>query len=129
MRRRRGRERQERERDKRERREEREKRVCVCPYPLCGCRKEQSDQCSVGQCWTVLLTQTRQESRDHSALSEICCNTFTQCLSHCIEDTHRLAKKVPTHTYICIDTHTVICLFHFSNSLQRAFTTQVGQRG
>ncbi|XP_062396724.1 SLIT-ROBO Rho GTPase-activating protein 3 isoform X1 [Sardina pilchardus] len=56
-------------------------------------RKEQSDQCSVAQCWSVLLTQTRQESRDHSALSETCCNTFTQRLSHCIEDTHRLAKK------------------------------------
>lgn len=56
-------------------------------------RKEQSDQCSVAQCWSVLLTQTRQESRDHSALSETCCNTLTQRLSHCIEDTHRLAKK------------------------------------
>uniref|UniRef100_A0AAY4B4Q5 Uncharacterized protein n=1 Tax=Denticeps clupeoides TaxID=299321 RepID=A0AAY4B4Q5_9TELE len=41
----------------------------------------------------MLLTQTRQESRDHSSLSEICCNTLTQRLSHCIEDTHRLAKK------------------------------------
>ncbi|XP_063064169.1 SLIT-ROBO Rho GTPase-activating protein 3 isoform X2 [Engraulis encrasicolus] len=56
-------------------------------------RKEHSDQCSVVQCWSVLLTQTRQESRDHSALSETCCNTLTQRLSHCIEDTHRLAKK------------------------------------
>ncbi|KAL2103945.1 hypothetical protein ACEWY4_000813 [Coilia grayii] len=56
-------------------------------------RKEHSDQCSVAQCWSVLLTQTRQESRDHSALSETCCNTLTQRLSHCIEDTHRLAKK------------------------------------
>uniref|UniRef100_A0AAY4B4Y1 Uncharacterized protein n=1 Tax=Denticeps clupeoides TaxID=299321 RepID=A0AAY4B4Y1_9TELE len=55
-------------------------------------RKEQSDQ-SVSQSWSVLLTQTRQESRDHSSLSEICCNTLTQRLSHCIEDTHRLAKK------------------------------------
>uniref|UniRef100_A0A672N9L9 Rho GTPase activating protein 4 n=1 Tax=Sinocyclocheilus grahami TaxID=75366 RepID=A0A672N9L9_SINGR len=48
---------------------------------------------SVAQCWSVLLTQTRQESRDHSSLSELCCNTLTQRLSHCIEDTHRLAKR------------------------------------
>ncbi len=56
-------------------------------------RKEQLDL-SVAQCWSVLLTQTRQESRDHSSLSELCCNTLTQRLSHCIEDTHRLAKRV-----------------------------------
>ncbi|XP_027026238.1 SLIT-ROBO Rho GTPase-activating protein 3 isoform X3 [Tachysurus fulvidraco] len=55
-------------------------------------RKDHTDQ-SVSQCWSVLLTQTKQESRDHSSLSEICCSTFTQRLSHCIEDTHRLAKK------------------------------------
>ncbi|XP_051517727.1 SLIT-ROBO Rho GTPase-activating protein 3-like isoform X2 [Myxocyprinus asiaticus] len=55
-------------------------------------RKEQIDL-SVAQCWTVLLTQTRQESRDHSSMSELCSNTLTQRLSHCIEDTHRLAKR------------------------------------
>ncbi|XP_058618867.1 SLIT-ROBO Rho GTPase-activating protein 3 isoform X2 [Onychostoma macrolepis] len=55
-------------------------------------RKEQLDL-SVAQCWSVLLTQTRQESRDHSSLSELCCNTLTQRLSHCTEDTHRLAKR------------------------------------
>lgn len=55
-------------------------------------KKEQSDQ-SVAQSWTVLLTQTKQESRDHSSLSELCSATLTQRLSHCIEDTHRLAKK------------------------------------
>ncbi|MCI4387445.1 hypothetical protein PGIGA_G00074240 [Pangasianodon gigas] len=55
-------------------------------------KKEHTDQ-SVSQCWSVLLTQTKQESRDHSSLSEICSTTFTQRLSHCIEDTHRLAKK------------------------------------
>ncbi|XP_072512569.1 SLIT-ROBO Rho GTPase-activating protein 3 isoform X3 [Salminus brasiliensis] len=55
-------------------------------------KKEQSDQ-SVAQCWSVLLTQTKQESRDHSSLSELCSATLTQRLSHCIEDTHRLAKK------------------------------------
>ncbi|XP_051961559.1 SLIT-ROBO Rho GTPase-activating protein 3-like isoform X1 [Xyrauchen texanus] len=55
-------------------------------------RKEQLDL-SVAQSWTVLLTQTRQESRDHSSLSELCSNTLTQRLSHCIEDTHRMAKR------------------------------------
>lgn len=60
-------------------------------FPLL--RKEHTDQ-SVSQCWSVLLTQTKQESRDHSSLSEICTTTFTQRLSHCIEDTNRLAKKV-----------------------------------
>ncbi|XP_056590012.1 SLIT-ROBO Rho GTPase-activating protein 3 isoform X2 [Triplophysa dalaica] len=55
-------------------------------------RKEQLDM-SVAQCWSVLLTQTRQESRDHSSLSELCSNTLTQRLSHCIDDTQRLAKR------------------------------------
>uniref|UniRef100_A0A8C9T4L0 Rho GTPase activating protein 4 n=1 Tax=Scleropages formosus TaxID=113540 RepID=A0A8C9T4L0_SCLFO len=56
-------------------------------------RKEQSEQ-SVAQCWSVLLTQTRQESKDHSIISEYCSNTLTQRLSHCMEDTCRLAKRV-----------------------------------
>uniref|UniRef100_A0A8C9RPY1 Rho GTPase activating protein 4 n=1 Tax=Scleropages formosus TaxID=113540 RepID=A0A8C9RPY1_SCLFO len=55
-------------------------------------RKEQSEQ-SVAQCWSVLLTQTRQESKDHSIISEYCSNTLTQRLSHCMEDTCRLAKR------------------------------------
>ncbi|XP_026882760.2 SLIT-ROBO Rho GTPase-activating protein 3 isoform X2 [Electrophorus electricus] len=55
-------------------------------------KKEQTDL-SVSQCWTELLNQTRQDSRDHSSLSEICSGTLTQRLSHCMEDTHRLAKK------------------------------------
>ncbi|KAK1801725.1 hypothetical protein P4O66_022359, partial [Electrophorus voltai] len=55
-------------------------------------RKEQTDL-SVSQCWMELLNQTRQDSRDHSSLSEICSGTLTQRLSHCMEDTHRLAKK------------------------------------
>ncbi|XP_061075547.1 SLIT-ROBO Rho GTPase-activating protein 3 isoform X2 [Conger conger] len=55
-------------------------------------RKEQSEQ-SVAQCWSVLLAQTRQESRDHGATSEYCSNNLTQRLSHCMEDTHRLAKR------------------------------------
>ncbi|CAB1350627.1 unnamed protein product [Coregonus sp. 'balchen'] len=55
-------------------------------------RKEQSCQ-SVSQCWSVLLTQTRAESREHAALSDSCSHTLTQRLTHCSEDTHRLAKR------------------------------------
>ncbi|XP_053499183.1 SLIT-ROBO Rho GTPase-activating protein 3 isoform X2 [Ictalurus furcatus] len=55
-------------------------------------KKEHTDQ-SVSKCWSELLIQTKQESRDHSSLSEVCSTTFTQRLSHCIEDTNRLAKK------------------------------------
>lgn len=56
-------------------------------------RKEQNEQ-SVGQCWSVLLTQTRQDSKDHGAMGEYYSNTLTQRLSHCVEDTQRLAKRV-----------------------------------
>lgn len=67
--------------------------VYVISQPTSFFRKEQLDM-SVAQCWSVLLTQTRQESRDHSSLSELCSNTLTQRLSHCIDDTQRLAKRV-----------------------------------
>ncbi|XP_017266879.1 SLIT-ROBO Rho GTPase-activating protein 3 isoform X2 [Kryptolebias marmoratus] len=55
-------------------------------------KKEQWGQ-SVCQVWSVLLTQTRLESREHAALGDTCCNTLTQSLVHCTEDTHRLHKK------------------------------------
>ncbi|XP_030624679.1 rho GTPase-activating protein 4a [Chanos chanos] len=55
-------------------------------------RKEPSGQ-SVARCWLVLLNQTRQESRDHSLLSESCSNTLPQHLSHCLEHTLRLTKR------------------------------------
>uniref|UniRef100_A0A8C6LJV8 Rho GTPase activating protein 4 n=1 Tax=Nothobranchius furzeri TaxID=105023 RepID=A0A8C6LJV8_NOTFU len=55
-------------------------------------KKEQWGQ-SVCQVWSVLLTQTRLESREHAALGDTCCNTLTQSLIHCTEDTHRLHKK------------------------------------
>ncbi|KAA8591096.1 hypothetical protein FQN60_002039 [Etheostoma spectabile] len=55
-------------------------------------RKEPSSN-SVAQVWLALLSQTRQESRDHNRLSE-CCSTFLiQPLTHCLEYTQRLAKK------------------------------------
>ncbi|KAG7520644.1 SLIT-ROBO Rho GTPase-activating protein 3-like isoform X1 [Solea senegalensis] len=55
-------------------------------------KKEQWGQ-SVCQVWSVLLTQTRLESREHSALGDTCCNTLTQRLTHSMEDTHRLHKR------------------------------------
>nr|XP_020472611.1 rho GTPase-activating protein 4 isoform X2 [Monopterus albus]XP_020472621.1 rho GTPase-activating protein 4 isoform X2 [Monopterus albus]XP_020472630.1 rho GTPase-activating protein 4 isoform X2 [Monopterus albus] len=55
-------------------------------------RKEPSSH-SVAQVWLTLLSQTRQESRDHSGLSERCSNLLIQPLTHCLEYTQRLAKK------------------------------------
>ncbi|XP_034028246.1 rho GTPase-activating protein 4a [Thalassophryne amazonica] len=55
-------------------------------------RKEPSGH-SVAQVWMALLSQTRQESKDHNRLSESCNSIFTQPLTHCLEYTQRLAKK------------------------------------
>ncbi|CAL8323532.1 unnamed protein product [Merluccius merluccius] len=55
-------------------------------------RKEPSCQ-SVAQVWLTLLTQTRQESRDHSGLSESCSNLLIQPLANCHEYTQRLSRK------------------------------------
>ncbi|XP_035512822.1 rho GTPase-activating protein 4a isoform X2 [Morone saxatilis] len=55
-------------------------------------RKEPSSH-SVAQVWLALLSQTRQESRDHNRLSESCSNLLIQPLTHCLEYTQRLAKK------------------------------------
>ncbi|KAI9531250.1 hypothetical protein NQZ68_000747 [Dissostichus eleginoides] len=55
-------------------------------------KKEQWGQ-SVCQVWSVLLTQTRLESREHAVLGDTCCNTLTQTLAHSTEDTHRLHKR------------------------------------
>nr|XP_057941267.1 SLIT-ROBO Rho GTPase-activating protein 3-like isoform X2 [Doryrhamphus excisus] len=55
-------------------------------------KKEQWGQ-SVCQVWSVLLTQTRLESREHSALGDTCCNMLTQHLAHSTEDSHRLHKR------------------------------------
>uniref|UniRef100_A0AAQ6A6Q3 Rho GTPase activating protein 4a n=1 Tax=Amphiprion ocellaris TaxID=80972 RepID=A0AAQ6A6Q3_AMPOC len=71
-------------------------RACICllwlSEPALFCRKEQWGQ-SVCQVWSVLLTQTRLESREHAALGDTCCNTLTQRLVHSTEDTHRLHKR------------------------------------
>lgn len=58
-------------------------------------RKEPSSH-SVAQVWLALLSQTRQESRDHNGLSEKCSHFLIQPLTYCLEYTQRLAKKVPT---------------------------------
>ncbi|KAL3064209.1 hypothetical protein OYC64_000484 [Pagothenia borchgrevinki] len=55
-------------------------------------RKDPSSH-SVAQVWLALLSQTRQESKDHNALSERCSSFLTQPLTHCLEYTQRLAKK------------------------------------
>ncbi|XP_056896334.1 rho GTPase-activating protein 4a [Takifugu flavidus] len=55
-------------------------------------RKEPSSN-TVAQVWVALLSQTRQESGDHSRLSETCSNTLIQPLTQCLEYTQRLAKK------------------------------------
>ncbi|KAM6981758.1 rho GTPase-activating protein 4a isoform 1-T1 [Tautogolabrus adspersus] len=55
-------------------------------------RKEPSSH-SVAQVWLALLSQTRQESKDHNLLSESCSNFLIQPLTNCLEYTQRLAKK------------------------------------
>ncbi|CAJ1085267.1 rho GTPase-activating protein 4-like [Xyrichtys novacula] len=55
-------------------------------------RKDPSSH-SVAQVWLALLSQTRQESKDHNRLSESCSNYLLQPLTHCLEYTQRLAKK------------------------------------
>lgn len=44
-------------------------------------------------CWYMILNQTRQESRDHGALSEVYTGFLTQRLAHIGEDVARLSKK------------------------------------
>ncbi|CAK6951409.1 rho GTPase-activating protein 4a [Scomber scombrus] len=55
-------------------------------------RKEPSSH-TVSQVWLALLSQTRQESKDHNGLSESCSNFLIQPLTNCLEYTQRLAKK------------------------------------
>uniref|UniRef100_A0A3Q2Q3L4 Rho GTPase activating protein 4a n=2 Tax=Fundulus heteroclitus TaxID=8078 RepID=A0A3Q2Q3L4_FUNHE len=55
-------------------------------------RKEPSTH-SVSQVWLALLSQTRQESKDHIRLGESCSNILVQPIMHCLEYTQRLAKK------------------------------------
>uniref|UniRef100_A0A3P9GZ71 F-BAR domain-containing protein n=1 Tax=Oryzias latipes TaxID=8090 RepID=A0A3P9GZ71_ORYLA len=48
---------------------------------------------SVSQVWVALLTHTRQESKDHSEISESCSNVLIQPLTNCLDYTQRLARK------------------------------------
>ncbi|XP_051864946.1 SLIT-ROBO Rho GTPase-activating protein 3-like [Pristis pectinata] len=57
-----------------------------------GFRKEQVVLSSV-HCWSQILSQTRQQSRDHGALHEILANHLTLQLAHISEDITRLARK------------------------------------
>ncbi|XP_007955387.1 rho GTPase-activating protein 4 [Orycteropus afer afer] len=44
-------------------------------------------------CWTVLLQQTRQQSRDSAALSEVLAGPLAQRLTHLSEDVARIVRK------------------------------------
>uniref|UniRef100_A0AAZ3SEF5 Rho GTPase activating protein 4a n=1 Tax=Oncorhynchus tshawytscha TaxID=74940 RepID=A0AAZ3SEF5_ONCTS len=63
-------------------------------------RKEPGSGQSVAQCWLVLLAQTRQESKDHSGVSDSCSTTLTQPLTHSLEITQRLAKRVLLYLHL-----------------------------
>uniref|UniRef100_A0A3P9QFS3 Rho GTPase activating protein 4a n=1 Tax=Poecilia reticulata TaxID=8081 RepID=A0A3P9QFS3_POERE len=56
-------------------------------------KEPSSHSVSVSQVWLALLSQTRQESRDHSGLSESCSNFLITPVMHCLDYTQRLAKK------------------------------------
>ncbi|KAM5128295.1 rho GTPase-activating protein 4 [Callospermophilus lateralis] len=55
-------------------------------------RKEPSLLSSL-HCWAVLLQQTRQQSRDSAALSEVLAGSLAQRLSHIAEDVGRIVRK------------------------------------
>uniref|UniRef100_A0A3B4BGV3 Uncharacterized protein n=1 Tax=Periophthalmus magnuspinnatus TaxID=409849 RepID=A0A3B4BGV3_9GOBI len=57
------------------------------------CHRKDPGNHSVSNSWVALLSQTRQESKDHNLLSETCSTFIVQPLSHCQEYTQRLAKK------------------------------------
>ncbi|XP_042202314.1 SLIT-ROBO Rho GTPase-activating protein 3-like, partial [Callorhinchus milii] len=44
-------------------------------------------------CWYLILSQTRKESKDHVALSEVYTNNITLRLAHISEDVSRLSKR------------------------------------
>ncbi|XP_041093057.1 SLIT-ROBO Rho GTPase-activating protein 3-like [Polyodon spathula] len=55
-------------------------------------RKDQ-DLLSPVNCWHLILNHTRQESKDHAALSDTYSNSTAVRLCHITEDTGRLSKK------------------------------------
>lgn len=80
-------------------------------------RKDPSKH-SVTKTWVGILSQTRQESRDHSLLSETCSSLIIQPLTHCLEFTQRLAKKSRD---IC--THLQDSLLKVTTEMQTAWRT------
>lgn len=80
-------------------------------------RKDPSNH-SVTKTWIALLSQTRQESRDHNLLSENCSTFIIQPLTHCLEYTQRLAKKSRD---IC--THLQDGLLKVTTEMQTAWRT------
>lgn len=64
------------------------------------------------------MSQTRQESRDHSLLSEACSTFIIQPLNHCLEYTQRLAKRSRD---IC--THLQDGLLKVTTEMQTAWRT------
>lgn len=74
--------------------------VCLCDvtWPFWGFfpqffRKDQHLLSPVN-CWYLVLTQTRRESRDHATLNDIFMNNVIVRLSQISEDVIRLFKKV-----------------------------------
>lgn len=80
-------------------------------------RKDPSNH-SVSKTWVSLLSQTRQESKDHSFLSEACSTFINQPLTLCLEYTQRLAKKSRD---ICM--HLQDGLLKVTNEMQTAWRT------
>lgn len=63
------------------------------PFSLSAYRKDQHLLSPVN-CWYLVLTQTRRESRDHATLNDIFMNNVIVRLSQISEDVIRLFKKV-----------------------------------
>uniref|UniRef100_UPI00398F2845 SLIT-ROBO Rho GTPase-activating protein 3-like n=1 Tax=Pristiophorus japonicus TaxID=55135 RepID=UPI00398F2845 len=57
-----------------------------------GFRKDQNLLSPVN-CWYLILNQTRRESKDHGALSEVYLNNTVLRLTHICEDVARISKK------------------------------------
>uniref|UniRef100_A0A3Q2ZX50 Rho GTPase activating protein 4a n=1 Tax=Kryptolebias marmoratus TaxID=37003 RepID=A0A3Q2ZX50_KRYMA len=74
--------------------------LCFSSMCISVLRKDPSTH-SVSQVWVALLSQTRQESKDHNGLSESCSNLLIQPIVHCLEYTQRLAKKVLQSVCLC----------------------------
>ncbi|KAM8830258.1 rho GTPase-activating protein 4a [Synchiropus picturatus] len=56
-------------------------------------KRKDPSSLSVSRLWQSLLSQTRQESKDHSGLGDACASLLLQPLALCLESTQRLAKK------------------------------------